>query len=125
MKQLLGFIQGKLHGAEVPYEFGEWSAAVTYPYFVGGYQESDASYEDNQTVGVFTLDGWARGKNAKLVLAEYSDKIKKLFLDLTEINKENTLFHVKFSGGQFIQTGEDDLDRVSITLDVHEWKGND
>ena len=120
MVDLLGFIGSKLKEAGIPYEYGEWTQAVSYPYFVGSFMESDYRFEDGCTVGTFTLDGWSRG--SKLTLAEMSDKIKAVFRDLQEI-RGNSLFHVRFGSSLPAPTGEDDLFKITITLFTYEWKG--
>lgn len=120
MVDLLGFIGGKLKAAGIPYEFGEWTQTVSYPYFVGYFMESDYRFEDGCTAGTFTLDGWSRG--SKITLAEMSDRIKAIFQDLQEI-QENSLFYVRFGGSVSAPTGEDDLFKVTITLFTYEWKG--
>lgn len=120
MVDLLGFVGRKLEEAGIPYEFGEWTQAVSYPYFVGDFTESDYRYEDNRTAGTFTLDGWSRG--SKLALIEASDKIKEIFRDFQEVSG-NSLFHVRFGGALPVPTGEDELFKITITLFTCEWKG--
>lgn len=120
MVDLLSFINGKLKEAEIPYEYGEWTQAVSYPYFVGSFTESDYRYEDNCTVGTFTLDGWSRG--SKIALAETSDRIKAVFQDLQEV-QGNSLFYIRYGGSLPVPTGEADLFKVTVTLFTYEWKG--
>ncbi len=120
MVDLLSFIGGKLEEAGIPYEYGEWTQAVSYPYFVGSFMESDYRFEDGCTVGTFTLDGWSRG--AKVVLAEASDRIKAVFQNLQQI-QGNSLFYVRFGGSLPVPTGEEGLFKVTITLFTYEWKG--
>lgn len=120
MVDLLGFIGEKLKEAGIPYEYGEWTQPVSYPYFVGSFMESDYRFEDGCTVGTFTLDGWSRG--SKIDLAEASDRIKAVFQNLQEI-QGNSLFYFRFGGSLPVPTGEDDLFKVTITLFTYEWKG--
>ena len=72
------------------------------------------------TGGVFTLDGWSRG--SKLPLAEINDKLKKAFEDLRAV-QEGTAFFITYWNGLMIPTGEEDLFRITITLNTNEWKG--
>lgn len=120
MVDLIGFIGRKLEEAAIPYEYGEWTRQVSYPYFVGSFVESDYRFEDGCTVGTFTLDGWSRG--SKIELVEVSDRIKDIFRDLQEI-QGNSLFYVRFGGSLPAPAGEDDLFKITITLFTHEWKG--
>lgn len=120
MVGLLGFINEKLTEAGIPYEFGEWTTDVSYPYFVGSYTETDYSYEDNHATGAFTLDGWSRG--SKIELVEHSDKVKAVFTDLFEVRGDSTFF-IRYGGAMLVPTGEKDLYKITITLFCNEWKG--
>ncbi|MCC8164500.1 MAG: hypothetical protein LIO86_15375 [Lachnospiraceae bacterium] len=122
MVSILDFISEKLEEAEIPYEFGEWTQPVSYPYFVGSFDETDFRYEDNCTAGTFTLDGWARGGGAQLALAEVSDTVKKVFANLQEV-RDNRSFFVRFGGSQPVPSGEEGLYKVTITLFTSEWEG--
>lgn len=83
MTDMLSFLNDKLDELAIPYEFGEWTAEVAYPYFVGSFQETDFRYEDNRTDGIFTLDGWARDDKAALM--EAADAIRTAFADLQAV----------------------------------------
>jgi hypothetical protein len=120
MVDMLGFIGDKLIEADIPYEFGEWTSTVSYPYFVGSFVETEYRFEDNCTIGTFTLDGWSRG--SKLSLTEINDKVKKIFSDLQMV-QEDTAFYVRYGGSMTVPSGEADLFRISITLYTYEWKG--
>lgn len=122
MVDLLGFVGRKLKESGICYEYGEWTQAVRYPYFVGFFMESDYRYEDNHTAGTFTLDGWSRGNGSKLALMEAGDKVKEIFQDLQEM-EEGSLFHIRFGGALLVPTGEEDLSKITITLFTSEWKG--
>ncbi len=119
---IMGFVNGKLEAAEVPYEYGEWSSTVTYPYFVGSYADTDYRYEDDCTSGIFTIDGFARGSAAKYELIQQQEVIKNLFSDLQEI-VDDTCYFIRYGGFQPILTGEKELSRIQITLYTNFWKG--
>lgn len=120
MVDLLSFISEKLEQLNIPYEFEEWTGVVTYPYFVGSFNEIEHRIEDGYTGGTFTLDGWSR--ESKLSLIEVSDKVKKEFEDLRAVSDE-TAFFVTFSNSFMVPTGEEGLYRITITLNTKEWKG--
>lgn len=120
MVGLLGFVNEKLEEIGIPYEFGEWTKTVSYPYFVGSFQETDYRFEDNCTIGAFTLDGWSR--ESKIDLAAASDKIRDAFQDVQAI-RDDTAFFIRYGGSMTIPTGEADLFKISITLYTYEWKG--
>lgn len=119
---ILGLVNSKLEAANVPYEYGEWSSTVTYPYFVGSYAETEYRYEDECTIGQFTIDGWARGSSNKIELFNNREIIKNLFSDLQEIY-DDTLYFIRYGGCQEIPTGEKELSRIQITLYTNFWKG--
>ena len=121
MVDIVSFVGKKLHEAGVPYEYGEWTGNISYPYFVGSFMETESYFEDGQTVGIFTIDGWSRGSKVKLL--EMVDKIKATFRSLYEA-VDGTLFFVVYSGALPAPTGENDLSKVTITLNTNEWKGN-
>lgn len=120
MVDILSFISEKLNEIEIPYEFGEWTSTVTYPYFVGSFDETDYRYEDDCTIGTFTLDGWSR--ESKITLAEATDKIKEAFADLQEV-VDDACFFIRYGGSMALPSGEADLFHVTITLYTYEWKG--
>lgn len=122
MVSILDFINEKLEDAGIPYEFGEWTQPVSYPYFVGSFDESTFRYEDNCTTGTFLIDGWGRGQGAQLALAEASDKIKKVFANLQEVQDDRTFF-VYFGGSTPVPSGEEGLFKITITLFTNEWEG--
>lgn len=118
---IMEFLNSKMLEKKVPYEYGEWTSKLTYPYFVGSFQETENFYEDGRTTGVFSIDGWARG--SKLKLFEYVEIIKDTFQSLYEV-KDGTLFFLNYVGALPTPTGENDLYKVSITINTSEWKGN-
>ena len=120
MVDILGLVAEQLDRLDVPYEFGEWTGEISYPYFVGSFNEIEHRLEDGYTGGVFTLDGWSRG--SKLPLAEINDKLKKAFEDLRAV-QEGTAFFITFGDSLMLPTGEEDLFRITITLNTNEWKG--
>lgn len=122
MVGILGFIAERLASIGIPYEFGEWTQKVQYPYFVGSYAIDQHRFEDGYTGGTFILTGWSRGENALQDLAKASDVIQEEFSDLMAVEGNRTFF-ISFGTSQPIPTGEDGLSRIDITLYTNEWKG--
>lgn len=120
MINILGIISEQLEQLKIPYEFGEWTQTISYPYFVGSFNEIEHRFEDGYTGGVFTLDGWSRG--SKVSLAEANDKIKNTFEDFRAV-LEGAAFFITFENSLMLPTGEEDLFRITITLNTQEWKG--
>lgn len=122
MINILSYISDQLASIHVPYEFGEWTQAVEYPYFVGDFNENVQRYEDGYTGGVFTLDGWCRGSGSRLKLTEISDKVKEVFDDNRAVI-DGSAFFISYGSSMMVPTGEEDLYRITITLDTKEWEG--
>lgn len=120
MIKVLSYIDNALKGMGMPYEFGEWSQALRYPYFVGGFTETEHRFEDNYTAGIFEINGWTRESRMQLMVL--ADMMKKQFQDVQAI-QDDTLIHITYDGTQDIPTGEDELYRITITLNVEEWEG--
>lgn len=120
MVSMLSFLAEQMEDLGIPYEFGEWTDTVSYPYFVGSFSEIESRFEDSYTGGTFTVDGWMRG--SKLSLVEAADKIKEKFKDLRAV-REGTAFFTAFQNSSFIPTGEEELHRITINIDTKEWKG--
>lgn len=138
MVDLLNFINEKLTQIDIPYEYGEWTKKVTYPYFVGDYNENSYSFEDGHSTGVFTLNGWCKG--SKMPILFLCDRIKKAFQDVRGtvesslewdifslkdgmVDEKCSAFYVTYNTCIEVPTGDEDLYRIMITLNTHEWKG--
>lgn len=121
MVDMLGFIDGILTKIDIPYEFGEWTSTVTYPYFVGTFNETDYRFEDNCTTGIFTLEGWSR--ESKISLIKAVDAIKKAFQNTQAVQNDEIAFFVRYGNALTVPTGEADLYKITITLFTYEWKG--
>ena len=122
MVDLLTYISERMEEINIPYSYGVWQDTVTYPYFVGNYDETEYRYEDNYSGGTFTLDGWARGSSAMITLVTVADTIKQAFDDMQAVVDDHTYF-IRYGGMQSIPSGEEGLYRIQITLFVNEWKG--
>ena len=140
MVEVLKYVAEQLESASIPYAYGEWMDTVTYPYFVGNYDESEWRYEDNFSGGTFTIDGWSRGSSAKMQLKSAADRIKELFADniaciesdwewdpfyfpYGKVEDTASAYFIRYGGTQSIPSGEEGLYRIQITLFVNEWKG--
>lgn len=121
MAEVLGLIADRLKQAEIPYEFGEWSGPVAYPYFVGSFAENDYRFEDGCTSGVCTLDGWSRHSFTELL--EAGGRIKKAFQELRAV-EGNRAFLVSYAGSMPAPSGEEGLFKITITLHTYEWEGD-
>ena len=55
-------------------------------------------------------------------LSDINDKVKEKFKDLTAV-QEGAAFFITYRNALMPPTGEEDLHRITITLNTNEWKG--
>ena len=108
----------------IPYEFGEWTSDVVYPYFTGEITENEPMTEDGAEPSSFILNGFSRGKFIEL--EEAKEKIKKHFHPIHGLRAttDSGSIAVFFAGAFYVPTGEADLKRIQINLNIEEWKGD-
>lgn len=120
----LKFIAEQMEHLTIPYSFGDWTAKIKYPYWVGECTEATTTTEDGYEESVFILTGTARG--TWLQLEKDKEKIKKHFsITGLRAKTDSGSIAVFFSSSMMIPTGEADLKRIQINLDIKEWKGTD
>lgn len=119
----LKFINEQMDILSVPYEFGEWTSAVKYPYFVGEITEEPSTTEDGFEESTMILTGFHRGKLIDLITIK--EKIKKHFNPIYGLraSTDSGSIAVFFDGSFYIPTGEADLKKLQINLKIKEWKG--
>lgn len=121
-KASLKIISDKLTGAGINYEFGEWTSDVIYPYFVGEYQESEPITEDGLIESTFILTGFSRG--SWLELENAKEIIQRLFSNFTIITESGSGLAIYYAGALIVPTGDAELKRIEIRLNVNEWMVN-
>ena len=119
----LKFINEQMAAIGVPYEFGQWSSEVEYPYFVGEITEEEPTTEDGLEPSTMLLTGFTRG--SYLDLETIKEKIKKHFPPIYGLRgkTEGGAIAVFYDGFMMIPSGEADLKKIQINLKVFEWKG--
>ena len=119
----LKFISDQMDILEVPYEFGEWTSAVKYPYFVGEITEESTTTEDGFEESTMILTGFHRGKYIDLETVK--EKIKKHFQSIHGLRSqtESGSIAVFYNGAFYIPTGEAELKKIQINLKIKHWKG--
>lgn len=65
MVDMLGFISDQLDQLGIPYEFGEWTGEISYPYFVGSFNETER--QEMKSVS-FLLTVWSGTTVQRLLL---------------------------------------------------------
>lgn len=120
----LKFINEQMDILAVPYEFGEWTSEIKYPYSVGEITEDPVTTEDGLEESSMILTVFHRGKYIDLEMVK--DKIKKHFNPITGLceKTDSGSIAVFFDGSFPIPTGEADLKKLQINLKIKEWKGD-
>lgn len=118
--ETLKFIADALESIGINYEFGQWSSAVVYPYFVGTYTESEPLTEDGLQESDFVLTGWMRGAWLDLEMAK--EKIERLFRHNIHILPSGNALAVFYAGSFIIPQNEPELKSIEINLRIKEWK---
>lgn len=131
----LKVISDAMYALGLNYGFAEYRVKrgeeVTYPYFVGEYEEYEPLNEDGMQETAFMLTGFARaeegGKGPWLELEQAKTKIKKYFpqdVGKTVIAEDGTAVAVFYSNSLIIPTGDEELKKIQINLDIKEWSVN-
>lgn len=121
----LKFILEQMKILEVPYEFGEWTSKVEYPYFVGEIPSpEEMTTEDGKKETQFILTGFNRGKY--IDLETLKEKIENHFDPVTGLREKTGSGSIAafYNGSFYVLTGEADLKRIQINLTIKEWKGD-
>lgn len=121
---MLGFISQQMDVLSVPYEFGEWASAVTYPYFVGELPSPEAiDTEDGGEETTLFLIGFSR--NSFMELESAKERIKKHFDPIHGARgrtADGSGIAVFYSGAFFVPTGEAGLKKIQIELTIKKWR---
>ncbi len=122
MEKLI-FIKQQMDILHIPYAFMEWTAKIKYPYWVGEFSETPPETEDGCEESTFILTGTSRGSWLELMKAK--EKIKRHFPTIGGLRAKtgSGAIAVFFSSSLPVPTGEADLKRLQVTLDIKEWKG--
>ena len=119
----LKFIKEQMETIGVPYEFGQWSSEIKYPYWVGEITEEPITTEDGLEPSTMILTGFTRGSYLELETAK--ETIKKHFHPIHGLRgcDDSGATVVFYDGSFFVPTDEADLKRIQINLTIKEWKG--
>lgn len=120
---MLAIINAEMDKIGVPYEFMQWTAEVQGAYFVGEYSESESVSEDGYEESTMILTGTTRGSWAEL--EEYKQKIKRHFPNPygLRMHTDDGAVAIFYQHSFPVQTGEEDLKRIQINLQIKKWRG--
>lgn len=120
----LKFIKTQMDILAVPYEFGEWTKPIQYPYWVGEITEGDPITEDGAMESTLILTCFQRGTYAAIETEK--EKIRKHFHPVHGLRgqTDSSAIAVYYGGAFYVPTGEKDLKRMQINLNIKEWKGD-
>ena len=121
---ILQFINEQMAALDIRYEFGEWTSAIQYPYFVGEITEEPTVTECGLEEATMLLTGFHRGNFIELatiknVIKKHFDPIHGLRVSTTD----GSSIAAFFDGAFYIPTGEADLKKIQINLKIKQWKG--
>lgn len=119
----LKFISDTLTSLNINYQFGEWTTnPVPDPYFVGEYTEPESmTKEENGYQEItFMLTGtgttWLALEQAKATIESNISK--------TAILSNGNGIAVFYAGSLVVPTGDAELKRIQINLNIKEWSVN-
>lgn len=123
IKNVLGIIAAELHKIGVPYEFMRWTSRPEYPYFVGEYTESGTLTEDGAKEYTLLLTGTTKG--SWMSLEEHKEKIEDHFPSVGgfRTSTDEGAVVIFYDNSFPVDTGEADLKRIQINLQIKAWKG--
>lgn len=125
MNEVLNFLNTVLESIGLPYEFDTWTGRLRYPYFVGSIDSLEPDDEAGHELYMFTLSGWTRHSLSQLL--EWAAILKRTFPPVggrTAILESGSGIAVFYDTCTNVPTGEEDLKRVDIILQVQFFERN-
>lgn len=125
-RNALKIINKAMEALGLEYGFGRYGKKpVVYPYWVGEYQETAPDSESGHSTASFQLTGFHRGawddlETQKERIANYFNKVSGKVV-MAENGSAVAIF---YSNSSIVPTGDAQLKRIQINLDVHEWSVN-
>ena len=125
----LKIISDAMESLGLNYGFGEYRVdsgeEVTYPYFVGEYEEIEPLNEDGMQETTFLLTGFSRDlwqtlEDAKAKIRKYFNKISGKVV----IADDGSAVAIFYSNSFVVPTGDAELKKIQINLTIKEWSVN-
>lgn len=121
----LKIISDAMESLGLNYDFMEWTGKPKYPYFIGEYQEITPTNESGMQESTFLLTGFSREswpalEDAKEAIRDYFNKVS----GKTVIAEDGTAVAIFYANSFVLPTGDAELKKIQINLDVKEWSVN-
>lgn len=130
MKQVLKLVASEMRKAGVDYHFlKNKKKKTTYPYFVGDLIPAEPVTEDGKKEFTLVLDGFSRKSETTegtlFELLEEAEKIEEHFPQVEGLTAvvRNQAIAVFYCGCQAVDSGDEQLERVQVSLTIKTWKG--
>lgn len=121
---ILGIMQKQLTAIGIPYEFMRWTSASTpSTHWIGEYVETPTDTEDGYKEGTFILTGtftgsWLELETQRAKIEDHFPRIGGL-----RIHTDDGTVVIFYANASHIDTGEANLKRIQINLEIKIWKG--
>lgn len=120
MRTILKYIDKTLENLGINYAFMRWEKDITYPYFVGEYNEIQTIEENRMHEYTFIITGFTRGTWNEL--EEAKNKIEKAFESHTTILENGSGIVISYNNAFPIPIDEGELKKIQINLTIQEWR---
>lgn len=123
IEKALGIVKDEMNIIDVPYEFMRWTSTAKDRYWVGEYSETPTTTEDGYEEGTLILTGTT--KDSWLMLMQDRAKIKDHFPSIygLRITTDKGTVVIFYDNSFPVPTGEADLKRIQVNLQIKAWKG--
>jgi len=119
-KTVMEFIAEIMDDLGIPYEYMEWTADKTYPYWTGMYIENESD-TDGKEPYIVTLEGFNRG--GMLPLEYVKEKIRAVTKRGLHGKDDETLIEVFYKNCLAnMPTGIEELKKMQVNLDVRIYR---
>ncbi len=105
------------------YDFMEWHGRPPDTYFIGEYQEVEPLTEDGEQEAVFILTGFSRKSFSELERCR--ERIRKLYHPVegrVRSTESGSVVAVYYGSSIPLATGDAEIKRIQINLQVKEWE---
>lgn len=121
-KEVIQLIGNGMTALGLNFAFGVWEAGPVELYFTGEYQEAEATSESGLQEADFILTGFTRGEWSDLEAAKA--KIENYFSRFGHrtIASSGNAVVLSYANSFVVPTGDAELKRIEIHLNVKEWK---